>query len=291
MPGILHGLTVREFFSELGPVSVGREIKLPDNRRGERGRQNIYSHLCTYSTHCTSTVTHRANTRGSRAHSPGLRIVVSLKQLVIPASCLIRCRTCHRTLLHDLSHLPQPSSGPSSPSLSCLSELDQETLRDSRRSGGKNKSASPTLIAKVFGKLGEQFEKSSQDRVAAWLGILSQSGQDDFSSRPDFSVSEPPWDQQTPSMGVGHAGAASTGPRSATRSSLQFGSNSLPSSSTGPKNPINDAVKTSKLGVHCRSMVHFLKPRFNTGMKDCGLQLCCEMLIFCSSICLSSTLP
>ena len=33
---------------------------------------------------------------------------------------------------------------PSSPSLSCPSELDRETLRDSRRSGGKTQSASPT---------------------------------------------------------------------------------------------------------------------------------------------------
>ena len=37
-----------------------------------------------------------------------LRIVVSLKDSVISASCLTCCRTCHRTLLHDLSHLPQP---------------------------------------------------------------------------------------------------------------------------------------------------------------------------------------
>ena len=29
------------------------------------------------------------------------------------------------------------------------------------------------LSAKVLGKLGEQFEKSSQDPVAAWLGVLS----------------------------------------------------------------------------------------------------------------------
>ena len=28
------------------------------------------------------------------------------KKFVSPASCLICCRTCHRTLLHDLSHLP-----------------------------------------------------------------------------------------------------------------------------------------------------------------------------------------
>ena len=71
-------------------------------------------HICARTAHhrtqCTRTVTHHANTHGSGAHSPGLRIVVSLKGSVIPASCLICCRTCHRTLLHDLSHLPQPFS-------------------------------------------------------------------------------------------------------------------------------------------------------------------------------------
>ena len=53
---------------------------------------------------------------------------------------------------HMLPHLSQNTSTrslslifrPSSPSLSCPSELDRETLRDSRRSGGKTKSASPT---------------------------------------------------------------------------------------------------------------------------------------------------
>ena len=51
-----------------------------------------------------------------------------------------------------LPHLSQSTSTrclppiirPSSPSLSCPSELDQETLRDSRRSGGHAESASPT---------------------------------------------------------------------------------------------------------------------------------------------------
>ena len=49
-------------------------------------------------------------------------------------------------MLPHLSHLYRISAifRPSSPSLSCPSELDQETLRDSRRSGGHTKSASPT---------------------------------------------------------------------------------------------------------------------------------------------------
>ena len=40
----------------------------------------------------------------------GVRIAVSLKQLVIPASCLSCCRTCHRTLPRGLSHLHHLSS-------------------------------------------------------------------------------------------------------------------------------------------------------------------------------------
>ena len=43
---------------------------------------------------------------------------------------------------YTMSHLS--SDHRPSPSLSCPSELDQETLRDSRRSGGCIKSASPT---------------------------------------------------------------------------------------------------------------------------------------------------
>ena len=42
----------------------------------------------------TCTFTHHANTRGSRVHSPGLRIGV-LKYFVIPASCLILGSTRH----------------------------------------------------------------------------------------------------------------------------------------------------------------------------------------------------
>ena len=38
--GILHGLTIRDFFSELVPVSVGREINFPTTDRG--CRQNTH---------------------------------------------------------------------------------------------------------------------------------------------------------------------------------------------------------------------------------------------------------
>ena len=44
------------------------------------------------------------------------------------------------------------------------------------------------LTAKFSASFGEQCEKSSQDPVAAWLGILSQSGREDQPDRPDFSV-------------------------------------------------------------------------------------------------------
>ena len=51
-------------------------------------------HICaraeSHRTRCTGTVTHHANTHGS---------------IVIPASCLICCRSCPRALLRDLSHL------------------------------------------------------------------------------------------------------------------------------------------------------------------------------------------
>ena len=42
-----------------------------------------------------------------------------------------------------------PIFRPSSPSLSCPLELDQETLRDSLRSGGSTRSASPTVVGRI----------------------------------------------------------------------------------------------------------------------------------------------
>ena len=40
--GILQGLTIREHFSQIGPVSVGREINFPTTDGG--CRQNTHSH-------------------------------------------------------------------------------------------------------------------------------------------------------------------------------------------------------------------------------------------------------
>ena len=59
-------------------------------------------------------------------------------------TCLLCCRTCHlNTSTRSLSPT-SPIFRPSSPSLSCPLELDQETLQDSGRSGGSTESASPT---------------------------------------------------------------------------------------------------------------------------------------------------
>ena len=82
---------------------------------------------------------HSRNTRGTRI-----------------AHCSVSTTICHPSVMpHILPHLPQSTSTrtlsptslvfrPLSPSLSCPSELDQETLRDSWRSGRWTKSASPT---------------------------------------------------------------------------------------------------------------------------------------------------
>ena len=91
---------------------------------------------------------HTTRTRVAQAHSAELHALVPQKSSRHP-----------RAMSHMLPHLPQntctrslsPTSTifrPSSPSLSCPtsapSGLDQDTLRDPRRSGGYTKSASPT---------------------------------------------------------------------------------------------------------------------------------------------------
>ena len=76
----------------------------------------------------TAQMFHSRNTRGSR-----LRIAVSPKQFVIPASCLTCCHTCHRTLLHNLSPT-SPAFRPSSPSLSCPASAHSGLEQEPRRS-------------------------------------------------------------------------------------------------------------------------------------------------------------
>ena len=45
IPGLLHGLTIRDF-SQIGPVSVGREINFPTTD-GECAQNTRTTHLCT----------------------------------------------------------------------------------------------------------------------------------------------------------------------------------------------------------------------------------------------------
>ena len=99
------------------------------------------THLCTCrsSAHCPRRCfTHHANTRGSRANTA--------------QDCALWCLQQDSVMSHMLPHVSQntftrslsPTFRSYSPSLSCPSELDQETLRDPRRSGRKTKSASLT---------------------------------------------------------------------------------------------------------------------------------------------------
>ena len=110
-------------------------------------RQNTHSHDTVVHVKCiterTAQMFHSRNTRGSR-----LRSVVSLKQLIIPASCLLCCRTCHRTLLHDLSHQPHLSSDHILPHCPVLPRLILDWIKKFCEFHGgvadTQKSASPT---------------------------------------------------------------------------------------------------------------------------------------------------
>ena len=78
-------------------------------------------------------------------HGSGLRIVVSPKRFRHPS---VMSHTLPHVSLNTSTRSLAPTSpifAPSSPSLSCPLELDQETLRDSRWSGGSAKSASPAF--------------------------------------------------------------------------------------------------------------------------------------------------
>ena len=143
-PGILHGLTIREKLSELGPVSVGREINFPTTD-GWCG-QNTHSHNTFVHVQVMRTLpaqmfdSHTTRTRVAQAHSAELHALVPQKVVVIHAQCPAY-----------MPHLPRNTSTrslsptsttflPSSPSRSCPTSapwgLDQDTLRDPRRSGG-----------------------------------------------------------------------------------------------------------------------------------------------------------
>ena len=124
--------------------SVGREINFPTTD-GEC-RQNTHSHdtfvhvqvIRTLPAQMFHSPSEHAWLKGQ--HGSGLRIVVSRKRFRHPS-----------VMSHILPHVSKntstrslsPTFRPSSPSLSCPAELDQETLRDPRQSGGYTKSASP----------------------------------------------------------------------------------------------------------------------------------------------------
>ena len=67
--GILHGLTIREFFLRVRTSFGWRRGKLPDNRRGVWRELPLARHIGARKAHqrtqCTSTVARDANTSGS----------------------------------------------------------------------------------------------------------------------------------------------------------------------------------------------------------------------------------
>ena len=137
---------VRTIFGWLGD-------KLPDNRRGVWTEHPLAQHvLCTNRScaHCP----HRCLTHAPREHAWRKRTAQSCMHW-----CLKKSSRHPRAMSRMLPHLPQNTSTrslsptstifrPSSPSLSgptsAPSGLDQDTLRDPRRSRGYTKSASPT---------------------------------------------------------------------------------------------------------------------------------------------------
>ena len=94
---------------------------------------STYSSSAQFCSHAH--LTHHPNTRGSRLCTPGLRIGVSE---IVNHPSVMSHQLQHLSLstsTRSFSHLPPLIFRPS-PSLSCPLELDQYTLRDSRRSGG-----------------------------------------------------------------------------------------------------------------------------------------------------------
>ena len=143
IPGTLHGLTIRDFSIFLTSFGWPGD-KLPDNRRECRQThlsQDIYEHVQFIRTVCSHA--HALTTRGSRMHSPGLRIGV-LKII------------CHPSVMsHPLQHLSLSTTtrslSPTSPIFrppllpqSGPLEMDPYTVRDSMRSGGFTEIPSPT---------------------------------------------------------------------------------------------------------------------------------------------------
>ena len=145
IPGILHGLTIRENFLRLDQFRLpGRYTSRQPTVCADRTptRTTHFVHVQRI-TERTAPMFHSRNTRASRI-----------------VHCSVSKTNCHPSVMsHMLPHLPHNTSTrslspaslvfrPSSPSLSrptsVHSGLDQETLRDSLRSGGYTKSVSPT---------------------------------------------------------------------------------------------------------------------------------------------------
>ena len=105
---------------------------------------------CRQNTHSHDTFVHVQLITERSAQAQSLTTRTRVAQVV----CLgVSKVVCHPSVMsHMLPHLSQntstrslsPTFRRSSRSLSCFSELDQETLRDPRRSGGKTKSACST---------------------------------------------------------------------------------------------------------------------------------------------------
>ena len=133
-------LTVRTSFGWPG-------YKLPDNRREVWTEHPLARHICARTGH-----PHIARTDVSL--TARTRVAANTAQ-DCALWCLLKRSRDPSVMSHMLPHSSQNTSTrslsptspifrPSSPSLSCPQELDQETLRDSRRSGGSTNSAPPT---------------------------------------------------------------------------------------------------------------------------------------------------
>ena len=95
IPGILHGLTVLEFFSDR-TIFVWQGDKLPDNRRGVQTEHPLARHICAHAAHHR---THRTDVPPTQ--DAWLKI----------AHCSVSQTTCHPSVTsHMMPQLPQNTS-------------------------------------------------------------------------------------------------------------------------------------------------------------------------------------
>ena len=126
IPDILPGLTTLE---KIRPFSVGGEINFPTTD-GVCGHP-LAQHNCarTGHAHIARTDVWVTRTRVAQAHSAELHALVPQKVVVIHAQCSTCFRTCHRTLLHDLSNLHQLSSDHLLPHCPVLLQLHRHWIK------------------------------------------------------------------------------------------------------------------------------------------------------------------